>query len=292
MAEHQHLWSSSNPGRLIILLDQSGSMTLPYEGNDNRTEFAAKALNRIIDTIIKKNLKHENGKEVYKERCFLSVIGYDSKVHDLLPTPKSDKDKKHFLKFLNDNPIRIKKVKKMVSDGAGGLTEIEYPMPIWVEPIKEDKWTDMKRAFELAKKLIEIWITENPTTEAPIILNISDGLPYYDEKSVSDCMSETEQVVSQIKSIHCPNEYVKIFNVMIGNGTKTEFPTSTNGLNNEAKFLYEISTELSDDDCEIAKNCGLNASKGSRGVIYQADGVSLIQFINFGSSQAGSVDAK
>ena len=42
-------WSSANPGLLVILLDQSGSMMSNYEGNDSKTVFASKAVNKVID---------------------------------------------------------------------------------------------------------------------------------------------------------------------------------------------------------------------------------------------------
>lgn len=72
-------WSSATPGLLVILIDQSGSMLLPMESpneKETRTTFATKAVNRVIDTIIQKNF---DGKAP-KNRCFISVIGYNHKV--------------------------------------------------------------------------------------------------------------------------------------------------------------------------------------------------------------------
>jgi hypothetical protein len=44
MAKNDKQWSSATPGLLIIMLDQSGSMTQPYEGT-SRTKFATLAVN-------------------------------------------------------------------------------------------------------------------------------------------------------------------------------------------------------------------------------------------------------
>ena len=71
MANNEMQWSSATPGLLIILVDQSGSMMKNYDGNDSRTQFAAKAVNRVINTIIQKNF---DGKQP-KNRCFITVIG-------------------------------------------------------------------------------------------------------------------------------------------------------------------------------------------------------------------------
>ncbi len=108
-------WSSATPGLLVILIDQSGSMLLPMESpneKETRTTFATKAVNRVIDTIIQKNF---DGKAP-KNRCFISVIGYNHKVKDLIAG---------YLKDLDENPIRVDKVKQKISDGAGGILEID-----------------------------------------------------------------------------------------------------------------------------------------------------------------------
>lgn len=159
-------WSSATPGLLVILIDQSGSMLYPMEApnnNETRTTFATKAVNRVIDTIIQKNF---DGKAP-KNRCFISVIGYNHKVKNLAAG---------YLQDLDENPIRVDKVKQKISDGAGGILEIDKSMPIWVDPITEDGATNMKGAFEMAKEIIEKWISDKPKKPAPVIINISDAI--------------------------------------------------------------------------------------------------------------------
>ena len=56
MAKNDKQWSSATPGLLIILVDKSGSMMLKYKNEPvSRTEFATRAINRVINDII--NLK-------------------------------------------------------------------------------------------------------------------------------------------------------------------------------------------------------------------------------------------
>ena len=50
MKPYEMQWSSATPGLLIILMDQSGSMLSNYDGNDSKTVFAAKAVNRVVRT--------------------------------------------------------------------------------------------------------------------------------------------------------------------------------------------------------------------------------------------------
>ncbi|MBO6143798.1 MAG: VWA domain-containing protein [Prevotella sp.] len=273
MAKNEMQWSSATPGLLVILVDQSGSMTLPYDGGDSRTVFAAKAVNRLINTLIQKNF---NGRTP-KNRCYVAVIGYDVEAKVLA---------KGYLDKLNDNPIRIDTVQKKVSDGAGGLVEISSKMPVWVEPIKDNLWTNMTAAFLMAKDLVEAWISDKPQNPAPVIINISDGTPYYDQKDVNVCMKETISVVDQIKQLSTEDGSVQIFNAMIGEGQKVVFPSSESELiTEEAKFLYEISTVIPEAYKRAAEKNQLVYQQGARGAICQADAELLIKLIDFGSSK-------
>lgn len=273
MANNDKQWSSATPGLLIIMIDQSGSMLNPYQGSETRTEFASKAVNRVIDTIIQKNF---DGKAP-KNRCFIAVIGYNHNVKCITSG---------YLKEIDANPIKIETVKQKVPDGAGGIIEIDKKMPIWVEPITEDGATNMRDAFEMAKEIITKWISDKPDSPAPVIINISDGVPYFEGKDPVVCMQETIQVVNQIKAINTTDGKVQIFNAMIGDGEKAEFPVSKAEVSgSEAEFLYDISTEVPESYKAAADKNGFTYRPGARGAVYQADGVALISLIDFGSSK-------
>ncbi|MDE6786546.1 MAG: hypothetical protein K2J46_05875 [Muribaculaceae bacterium] len=274
MKPYEMQWSSATPGLLIILVDQSGSMLLPYEGNDSKTVFATKAVNRVIDTIIQKNFDGESP----KNRCFITVIGYNHDVKKLCSG---------YLKDLDANPLRVDTIKKKESDGAGGIITVDYPMPVWIEPITKDGATNMKGAFEMAKAIIEQWIKDKPNNPAPVIINISDGVPYYDGKGVEDCMTETINVAKDIMNHSVNDGNVLIFNAMISAaGKRQEFPASlAECTNNESKFLFEISSEVPNAYKAIAEAKELNVKEGSRGCIFEADEVQLVSLIDFGSSK-------
>ena len=277
MAANEKQWSSATPGLLIIMIDQSGSMLTPYDGPDSRTVFASRAVNRVIETIIEKNF---DGKAP-KNRCFITVIGYNHNVKTLASG---------YLKDLDANPMRLETVKQKISDGAGGILSIDKTMPIWVEPIKEDGATNMKGAFEMAKEIIEKWILDKPNNPAPVIINISDGVPFFQGLDIPECMQQTITVVNQIKAIDTLDGKVQIFNAMIGDATskKVKFPKSEDELDgDEAKFLYEISTEIpSSYKAAGEAKFEMTIPDGARGTVYQADGVDLINLIDFGSTKA------
>lgn len=272
MGRNEMQWSSATPGLLVIMVDQSGSMTLDYEGGDTRSEFAAKAVNRVINTLIQKNF---DGKEP-KNRCYVAVIGYDAEVKVLTSG---------FLKELEKSPKRIANITKKVSNGEGGVIEVDTKMPIWIEPIYKDNCTNMMGAFAAVNDLVANWIKDKPNYPAPVVINISDGLPY-DGREIEDCMYETINIVNKIKEQGTTDGKVQIFNAMIGEGNKVVFPKSNSELDTvEAQFLYEISTEIPEAYKGAAEKNELKFEIGAHGAIYNADAEHLIKLIDFGSSK-------
>ena len=281
MAKNDKQWSSATPGLLIILLDQSGSMREDYEGT-TRTKFATLAVNKVIDNIIQKNFDGE----APKNRCFISVIGYDNDVKELCSG---------WLKDLDASPLRYETVKKQVikesHDGAGGIleekVEIEEKIPVWVEPVEKNGATNMLGAFQLAKELAEKWIADNVDGPAPVIINISDGVPYYDMKDPRDCMKETVALANEIMNLSNNDGNVLIFNAQIDDSNgKVVFPLNrTEVSQEEAQFLYDITSEVPASYKAAAEKNKLPTKEGSRGCIFGADGVQLIHLIDFGSSK-------
>lgn len=271
-------WSSANPGLLIILVDQSGSMLERMPGvNQSRTEYASMAVNRVIYSIINKSFSGTTP----KNRAFISVLGYNHEVREIA----SD-----YIQALAAKPLHMQKVTKKIPDGAGGLIDIEEEMPIWVEPIDRQGTTNMKGAFELAQQIIEKWISARPDSPAPVIINISDGVPYWSNKNVDECMDETAEVVRKVSQLSTSDGNVLIFNACIGDGVKTVFPaTESEVYDEEGKFLFRISSVIPEGYEEAALKQELPLKDGAKGCISGADAVDLIKLIDFGSSK-GQVD--
>ena len=277
MAANDMQWSSATPGLLIILIDQSGSMLSPYSGNESRTVFASKVINRVINEIIQKNF---NGDKP-KNRCFISVIGYNHNVKELCSG---------YLTDLYKNPLRIETIKKKIPDGAGGLVEQEIKMPIWIEPIIQDGATNMKGAFLMAKQLVEKWMQDKPNNPAPVIINISDGIPYYEGKDTHICMQETIQVAKDIMNLSCEDGNVLIFNAHIdNNGNQTvKCPSEKDEVKEAgegAEFLFEITSVIPEGYKDAASKNDLTIKDGAHGCIFAANEIDLINLINFGSSK-------
>lgn len=273
MTNYVKQWSSGNPGLIIITEDLSGSMLHPYVDGKNRTQFCSDAVNRLINDLISRNY---DGKAP-KDRCYVVVIGYGNDAKILT---------QGYLSELDKSPLSIENRKKKISDGAGGLVEIDSKMPVWVEPTTKDAVTNQMAAFLMAKEILEKWVQDKPDSPASVVINLSDGAPYTGGKGVRECMDETIEIASQIKSISTSDGPVLIFNAMIGDGAKAVFPDSPNGLGSEeANFLYETSSEIPEAYRAAAEKNGLPYKKGARGAIYNAAAEDIIKLVDFGSSK-------
>ena len=191
----RRLYTSANPGFLIFLVNQGC-------GDEQQAINIAHIVNRTIDRIIQKNCDGP----IPKDRCFISVIGYNHNVKELCSG---------WLKDLDENPLRYETQKKKLSDGAGGVCEIEVIEPVWIEPITQDGATTILGALSLARDLAEKWITDNPDGPAPVIINISDGVPFYDGKDYHLYLQESIAMADKIKILSNENENVLLLNAVL-----------------------------------------------------------------------------
>lgn len=275
-------WSSATPGYIIFLIDQSGSMSESYAEGKNRAEFTSLVINRTINELINTNM---DGEKV-KDRVFISMIGYGGSDSLSVDDIRSD-----YLSSFADNPLRIEKIKKKISDGGGGLIEIEEQMPIFIEPTANGL-TPMTDAFIFAKELIEGWLQKKPDNPAPIIINISDGLPYIGG-TVEEEMKRAINISQEIMSINSSDGSPLVFNSHIGDAGDAKYSFEEDEVeikDQQAKFLFNISSKVPESYKEAAVKQDFKVKSESRGFVSNADPEMFIKFINFGSSGGG--DAK
>ena len=263
--------SSANPGCIIIMIDQSGSMADPYgNSGEKKKDLAALAVNRVIYEIAEASSDGEG----IKDRCFIGVIGYGVKSTGV------DLILGDMISNIAENPLRVEKIKKKISDGAGGLIEIDEDFPIWVEP-KADWGTPMDSAFKRASQLTQEWCKEHPDSFPPLVINITDGEP----NDIDGAKREAENLVSLSNN----DGNVLLLNAHIANGLSDpiKLPSDVTVLSDSlAQFLFEISSVLPDVLLGEAQKVGFNTVSGAKGMVYNADAEVLIRLLNFGSSIA------
>lgn len=246
-------WSTCNPGLLIILVDQTN--TASFVGVPD-------IANALIEAIIMLCFAGEKP----KNRSYISIIGYNNEVRLL---QSGD------LQYFESNPVRVEEgVIKKLPDGAGGLVEIKCKRPIWIQKeLPNSAGRNMYGAFDLSNELIKEWVDQYPERPAPIILNISAGLPYDTSSDCTESMLKVADVVESIKTLSTitSNEKIQIINVLVDYSlNKYIFPLKNSSFTPEQDFFYEISTELHDIQgiYNAAEYQQLVLDGGSRSFIY------------------------
>ncbi len=158
----------------------------------------------------------------------------------------------------------------------GGLVEQTVKFPIWFDAVTSGG-TPMCQAMHHAHKLLSAWLTDHPDCFPPIVINITDG------ESTDGNPSSVAQDITSLKS---SDGDVLLFNVHLSShrGTAIEFPDSEAALPDQyAKLLFQMSSVLPNSIKETASQEGFRVSAGSRGFVFNADMVALINFLDIGT---------
>ncbi len=288
---YNNRFTRANPGLLIYLVDQSYSMNDPWSDGNTLAEQTALVINRCIHETIQ---KFSDISEGVKKSANVVIIGYGG-------IEKSDSAyviEKGTIKELADSPKEVKNVKRKISDGNGGLIEIDVKMPIWLEPTAV--WgTPMASAFESAHKIIDGWVMKRQNREVspdakaglpsldpvPIVINVTDGMP-------TDDIERVKEWANKIKAISCPDGNPLIFNVHLSpsSGAEVVFPKQR-PTGKEAELMYELSSELPEAFVNEAKANGFDVEGGEKTFISNCKTVEhFIAFLNFGTNVGTSGD--
>ena len=258
-----------NPGCFVILVDQSWSMNEEWKSG-TKAEAAALIVSRIIYEL---GLACDT-QEGIKDRCRVCLIGYGDDVHSVADGMISD---------LHASPIEVKKVNRLIPDGAGGTVEIEADMPIWLRP-QSSNGTPMHTAFDRAAEIVQQWCTEWPGNFPPIVFNITDG-EAYDPVSTAD-------VARKVMNFQTTDGNALVFNVHIANsGNEVIFPHDKSQLAQDpfAEFLFDISSELPETLREEARNHGFSPQPNARCFGHNVTEVGLTKILEFGTLGTGAL---
>jgi len=267
----------ANPTCIILLIDQSGSMSDPFSGDSARkkSDFVAEAVNHTLHDLVIRCTKTEEVRNYYH----VSVIGYGRHVGSCFSGPLAARNLVP-ISEVADYPLQVKSSYKRVSDGAGGWVEIPVRYPVWIHPASDGK-TPMCEALVKVKEILERWLLEHPRGFPPTVLHLTDG-----ESSDGD----PEEIGRQIMSLATDDGAVLLFNCHISSrrSSKIEYPTGEGSLpDGFARSLFQISSRLPGNFLSAAAQLGVNAVEGSRGFVFNGDPSSIVQFYEIGTSLTG-----
>ena len=272
----------ANPTCIILLIDQSGSMSDPFSGDSARkkSDFVAEAVNHTLHDLVIRCTKTEEVRNYYH----VSVIGYGRHVGSCFSGPLAARNLVP-ISEVADYPLQVKSSYKRVSDGAGGWVEIPVRYPVWIHPQSDGK-TPMCEALAKVKEILWQWLLEHPRGFPPTVLHLTDG-----ESSDGD----PNDIGQQIMSLQTDDGAALLFNCHISTrrSSKIEYPTNENSLpDGFARSLFQISSRLPGNFLSAAAQLGVNALEGSRGFVFNGDPSSIVQFYEIGTSLTGMTPYK
>lgn len=281
MNESNAKFTRATPGYVVFLLDQSGSMDDPIGGSNGqktKKDELAIAINKVLNEMILKSTKADGVLDYF----FCSAIGYTTDetgeliIGSVFSEPLSNKDRVG-LAELSENILEMKATTEQIyDDETGQLVEMNGQMPIWIKPTAE--WgTPMCNAFHHAYQLVDAWIPEHMDCKPPIVIHITDG-----ESNDGDPIPYAEP----LRELSTNYGNVLLFNCHLSETESDSFlfPASNEVMPDQnARTLFEMSSELPDDMIRAALDEGFEIEAGGRGFCYNADAVSLIRFLSVGT---------
>jgi hypothetical protein len=270
--------SRKNPGCFLFLIDQSASMEDPFGGAESdrkKADELATILNKLIHNL---SIRCAKSDAIY-DYFHVGVIGYTGDTaaaalggalagKDLVPVSE-----------LANNPLRIEDRVKKADDGAGGIIEQTVKFPVWFDP----SWaggTPMCAALKQAQEIVKGWAAEHKAGFPPIVINITDG-----ESTDGDPVPEAK-ALTELGTSDGP---CLLFNVHLSSspGAPVELPAEPDGLADDyAKQLFTMSSQLTPFMVTRARELGMPVEETSRGFVFNAQPVQVIQFLDIGTRPA------
>lgn len=269
--------SRKNPGCFLFLVDQSGSMEDPFGGESGRkkADEMATILNKLIHNI---SLRCAKSDAIY-DYFHVGVLGYSEDTSK--PALGGSLAGKELVPIseLANNPLRIEDRTKKEDDGAGGIVEQSVKFPVWFDP----SWsggTPMCAALKEAQGVIKKWSAEHAKGFPPIVINITDG-----ESTDGDPVANAKALTG----LGTDDGPTLLFNVHLSSmaGAPNELPGKPDGLPDQyAKQLFEMSSVLTPFMVGRARELGMAVDETSRGFVFNAQPVQVIQFLDIGTRPA------
>ena len=265
--------SRTHPSCFVFLIDQSGSMQEGWAGEagKNKAEGLSTIINRLLQNLVLKCAKSEGVRDYYD----VGVIGYGATVGPAFSGALAGKELVPVGEIANQ-PARIEERSKKVDDGAGGILDQNIKFPIWFDAVANGG-TPMCQAMARAQSILSRWVTEQPTSFPPIVINITDG-------QATD--GDPAAAANALKDLKTEDGQTLLFNIHVSStpSSPIEFPGNESGLPDDyAKLLFRMSSPLPDYMKVIASEEGFPMGDSPRGFVFNGDMVSVIRFLDIGT---------
>jgi hypothetical protein len=271
---YEYNMSSNDPGCIIVMIDQSGSMNDKWGRSKYKLSWgAARAVNHMIGELIERCRKGDD----VAPRVRLGFYGYSNE-QDVDWAAK---------KFLPDADGLVSLVDLAECEDVVEDDENEILLP-WIVEEQAYGRTPMRTAFQQVLSVAENFAQNHPDSFPPVIVNITDGIP-------TDCdESELEAIVKPLMNIDTNDGAALVFNLHISpdSSNPSFLPSPGDALpNSYAKYLFAASSVLPESMAEIGRvDHGMNIGEGARCFAFNADSAGLVKLLSLASSGGGGGD--
>lgn len=257
-------WSPNHPGHLVYLIDLSESMG--WEKN-KRINMLLEVLNDVCEFLI----ANDSPRGPIDNSATVSMLGYNTDITTL---------------FSGD------------FIALDSYLETRYGNPLFdINGQAKPQWqTFMADAFTAAERDIRQWIDKQvragKPTPAPIVINITDGIPEEgeDDPGHVKAMARAKTAAQKLMEVSVPDGNVLLFNIHIMEGGNPLVLPSSRPSNDsehlERQFLFDVSSPLNEAHIKTAQ--GLNIEDAKPGSRFMASGLAdqnkLMRLIQFGST--------
>lgn len=262
--------SRQNPGCIVFLIDQSGSMNEPIAGGtgEEKKKVVADAINRLLYNCVLRCTK-EDGVRPYFDIGVWSYSGHG--VRGAFPQDLVS------IGEIAERPLRTEVRHRRVPDGAGGVYEEEFQLPAWFDPVATGT-TPMHAAFSAILHPIGNWLNLHDRSFPPIVINLTDGA--YSDQSPAPVAWEMMRMCTSDGNL-------LLFNCHISKqgGVGVPFPNDAQAasLDGFARELYDMSSPLPAPMSRLAGAKGYEIAPSARGYAFNADLVTMIDFLDIGT---------
>ena len=277
--------SRTNPGCFLFMVDQSGSMKTALGGQPGLTkmEAASQAINRILDTI---SQRCSQGMDV-KDYFHIGIVTYTTDrigrptITSLLPQTTLEAPFLTVSQIVEAAEVQERTV--LEPDGAGGTVEVSRRFPVWLNPVAS-QGTPMCQAMDIAQKALRDWIDQNPDAYPPMVINLTDG-------DATD--GNPEEFAQSVRDLATTDGNVLLYNAHLSeiSASPIQYPTQDDTLPGDeyASRMFRMSSVFPDNIVAQAQAMSIPVQEGSRGYVYNADMVALVQFLDIGTRAAANL---
>ncbi len=274
--------SRNNPGCFLFLIDQSGSMLGSLGGQPGlkKMDGAADAVNRILDAV---SQRCSQGMDI-RDYFHIGIITYstdeagNSKVEAALPGTSPETPFLKISEVVDVAEVEEKQVKE--SDGAGGIVEVARKFPVWLHPTA-GYGTPMCAALSAASKALRDWIAEHSNSYPPMVISVTDG-------AATD--GNPVPLAEEIMGMETNDGNVLVYNAHLSemSAMPVQYPSDESEVppDEYAVQMFRMSSVFPDQIADLAAGMDLPVTQGSRGYVYNADMVALVQFLEIGTRAA------